>query len=403
MTAMQQLPLGQSGFSALRLSNAVYVDKTLMINELARNVGKFFLARPRRFGKSLLISTFESLFADGLTQFKGLAIEKLWTDQTYPVVRLDFSQAKEFASAEEFVCKFKTLLAAGFRKAGFSPSGTESVVADIADWLERLAPCSLVVLIDEYDSPLTACLDNADLFESVRLALSDFYLMLKSCDKALRFLFLTGITKYSSTNIFSGLNNVTDISLEPAYGTLLGYTQKEIEIYFADYLSKAAQVLNLEQEELLSELRDNYNGFCFDQLAQTSVYCPWSVLSFLRTPAVGFENYWYVSGGHPTVLLNYMSDHRLGDPRSFNEPVVIKLESLASPQSYNDMAPEVLLTQTGYLTIKKRLSRVHLLIGYPNQELYLSMGRLYAGELLRRGQDVNDPLAFWTLSLAEEN
>ena len=97
---MQQLPLGQSGFSALRLSNAVYVDKTLMINELARNVGKFFLARPRRFGKSLLISTFESLFADGLTQFKGLAIEKLWTDQTYPVVRLDFSQAKEFASAE---------------------------------------------------------------------------------------------------------------------------------------------------------------------------------------------------------------------------------------------------------------------------------------------------------------
>lgn len=306
---LKALPLGRSTFSTLRLRNAIYVDKTPLIYQLAQADAKIFLARPRRFGKSLLISTFESLFRDGLKHFHGLAIEKLWDDKTYPVIRLDFSEIKEFSVVRDFRRKFHEKLRAVFGTVGFQLDASDlGVMTQLSRFLETLDPASLVILIDEYDAPLTQCLDKPDLFEEVRSILSELFLTLKANEGCLRFFFMTGITKFSHTSIFSAFNNLQDISLDPLYGTLLGYTDEEIRTYFAPYVSRAAEALKKTQEEILSALKCHYDGFSFDEQARYRVFCPWSVLSFLNRPDRGFQNYWFESGGQSTVLLKYLRE-----------------------------------------------------------------------------------------------
>lgn len=189
-TGLQLLPLGTAGFSILRRRNQIYVDKTAQIYELASKPGKLFLVRPRRFGKSLLVSTLESLFKYGLRDFKGLAIETLWNEKTaYNVVRLDFSEIKNFESLDEFTLSLTSLLVRRFSPLGFvyRESNLFSVTDQLSDWLLTQPQGSLVLLIDEYDAPLTACLNDTDVFNTVRKKLSNFYGTIKSKDDALRF------------------------------------------------------------------------------------------------------------------------------------------------------------------------------------------------------------------------
>ena len=201
---MRALPLGTSSFSTLRENNEIYVDKTSLVYRLAQTRGKIFLARPRRFGKSLLVSTFESLFKSGLKDFQSLAIEKLWNDKTYPVVRLDFSELKEFNSVAQFSTNFTEMLRLKFSAAGFLCEKNEPfLILRLSNWLSGLKPSSLVILVDEYDAPLTACLDQPELFAGVRSLMSQFFLTLKSNEGCQRFFFMTGITKFSNTSIFS--------------------------------------------------------------------------------------------------------------------------------------------------------------------------------------------------------
>lgn len=292
------LPLGTSDFAALRLRNQIYVDKTALIYELARKPEKFFLARPRRFGKSLLISTFESLFKYGLRDFKGLAIEKLWKEEkTYNVVRLDFSGIKNFDSIEDFKPKLVSLLTASFMPLGFAyKEGTVVNLTDqLSNWFASLPSNSLVLLIDEYDAPLTSCLSDSELFEKVRKELSTFYSKIKSNDSAVRFLFITGITKFNKTSIFSELNTLTDISLSPRFGSLLGYTHEEVEKYFGEYLQYSAEVLKTDKKKLLEELTAQYDGFCFEETVRKKVFAPWSLLTFFSDPERGLKNYWFGS------------------------------------------------------------------------------------------------------------
>ena len=212
---LQKLPLGKSDFSMIRKRGAVYVDKTDLVYRLATgNSERIFLARPRRFGKSMLVSTFESLFKFGIRDFQGLAIEKLWNEKTYNVVHLDFSGIKAFSSCEIFKEKFYEKLRYSFEPAGFQYDASGgSVIGQLSAWMQRgIEDDSFVLLIDEYDAPLTACLDRPLLFEAVQAEMSDFFAELKSNDRCLRFLFLTGITKFSSTGIFSGFNNLKDIT-----------------------------------------------------------------------------------------------------------------------------------------------------------------------------------------------
>ena len=381
---MQALPLGTSDFSSLRVNNEIYVDKTNLVFQLAQHRGKIFLARPRRFGKSLLVSTFESLFKKGLKDFHGLAIEKLWQDKTYPVVRLDFSELKEFETAEQFAANFLETLRVKFSSAGFSCESQEPfLILKLSDWFSSLAPSSLVILIDEYDAPLTACLDRPELFKSVRSLMSQFFLTLKATEGCQRFFFMTGITKLSNTSIFSAFNNLQDISLDVRYGTLLGYTEDEIAACFSCYLDRAAEALHLPGESLTAQLREQYDGFSFDRRAQTHVYCPWSVLNFLAKPSEGFQNYWFSSGGQPTVLMKHLSRHALSQPMSYGESKTVRLSDLNASRQYEEISLDVLLAQAGYYTIGEVTDDQYVFLGYPNQEVAVSMAQLYADELLK--------------------
>ena len=382
---LKPLPLGTSDFIALRNEGQIYVDKTALIYEVASKRQKFFLSRPRRFGKSLLISTFESLFKYGLRDFKGLAIEKLWRDTgTYKVVRLDFSEIKDFSSAEEFSIRLTSVLSRGFSGCGFTyrESPIETVSDQISDWLKTIPLNSLVLLIDEYDAPLTTCLSKPQLFEDIRKKLSDFYATIKSNDGAVRFFFMTGITKFSKTSIFSELNMLTILTMDPMFGTLLGYTEEELKYYFKGYLDRACEVLNCSEEELLLQLRTNYDGFCFDEDASTHVYAPWSALNFLNRPSRGFQNYWYESAGNPTALQQYLKSHSLREPKDYFKPKFVSipiLQATATDSAHIDDL--VLLTQAGYLTIKE-VGTDSFLVGYPNKEVADSLAWLYRDRLL---------------------
>ena len=164
---------------------------------------------------------------------------------------------------------------------------------------------------------------------------------------------MTGITKFSNTSIFSAFNNLQDISLDVEFGTLLGYTEKEIKHYFADYLSQAAEALSMTKEKVMDNLRVNYSGFCFDEEVATSVYCPWSVLNLLNRPKKGFQNYWYTSGGQPSVLMKNLANHALSEPISYSENKVLRLSDLNASRQYDEVDLDVLLTQAGYYTIRE--------------------------------------------------
>lgn len=381
---LQPLPLGTSDFATLRLRNQIYVDKTALVYEIASKTEKFFLSRPRRFGKSLLVSTFESLFKYGLRDFKGLAIEKLWNDNgTYNVVRLDFSEAKNFQDFDDFVLRLNAVLTAAFKPLGFvyDQDATEPLSTQISSWLKTLPDNSLVLLIDEYDAPLTATLNNADLFNAVRVELSKFYATVKSNDAAVRFFFMTGITKFSKTSIFSELNHFTDLSLMPEFGSLLGYTHAEVEKYFSGYLNRAVGALGLSREQLVEKLTLHYDGFCFEKSAQQHVFSPWSLLKFFSYPANGFENYWYESGGKPTALLQYFQSRALKSPMNFDRENTVDLEELRASSDVDEISDVALLTQAGYLTIKA-VEDDTAFVGYPNLEVTKSMAKLYMKLLL---------------------
>ena len=376
----ETLPLGIQSFLALRDNQQIYVDKTAMISQLANRRGKFFLARPRRFGKSLLVSALASLFKHGVCDFQGLAIEKLWSDKTYDVVHLDLSTISNFRTVDEFRERFYSMLSVNLKGIGFasSPTSPAYFISQLVMWLRERPTNSLVLLIDEYDSPLTTSLNDKPLFLGVQQVLSEFFNTLKSCDSAFRYLFITGVTRFCNTGIFSGFNSLIDITLDPEYGTLLGYTEEELKHYFPDFLQDAAKVHDVTIPELLQQLRGYYDGFSFDSEGSTHVYCPWSVLKFFDDRQHKFNNYWFQSAGQPTVLLNYLVNRKLDKPMDFLETISMDPNNLLSSALYDKLDVNVLLQQMGYLTIRSVDVVGDLQLGYPNREVTASMACLYA-------------------------
>lgn len=381
--ALQPLPVGTSDFVGLRKANQIYVDKTESIYQLASLRQKFFLTRPRRFGKSLLISTFASLFRDGLKYFSGLAIEKLWRDNTYNVVEIDFSKVKGFTTFQEFEKNVRSVVVRAFAKGGFvfDKADESDWIGQISDWMEGLPANSLVLLIDEYDAPHTECLNNKELFDKIRKFFTGFYANIKSNDACLRFMFMTGIAKFNQTGIFSELNNLTDISLDPLYSTLLGYTDEDIQRYFSGYLQSASDALSMTPENIHAHLRKNYDGYCFDDEVSQHLYTPWSVLNFFSRPSRGFINYWMRSGGTLTLLQKYLHSHALKTPAEYAVDQLVKYADLDCSTDLDHINDVALLTQAGYLTIKKR-SLNSFWVGYPNKEVAVSLAQLYSEKLL---------------------
>ena len=264
-------------------NNRVYVDKTALICQIAKDEkGPYFISRPRRFGKSTLINTFHELFAHGTERFKGLEIEPLWDDKTYKVVHLDFSKFKDVPSNSSFNKEFMDSLRFSLERAGIEP--TKENVDFPAQLLEKSIENEdeVVLLIDEYDVPLTAVLNDSNEFEERRKILSSFYLTVKSCQEKFRFIFITGVTYYAHTSIFSAFNNLTDLTLDSDCGALLGYTTEELEKYFSEYIDNAAIELNKEyetdiynHETVVAELKRNYDGYSFDRKCKAHVFNPW--------------------------------------------------------------------------------------------------------------------------------
>lgn len=373
---LRLLPVGTSSFPSLRADGKAYVDKTEMICRLAAQDGRFFLARPRRFGKSLLISTFWSLFKFGLRDFQGLKIAPLWRDQCYRVVRLDFSELGRDCGVE-FEHAFSSVLEAGFGEAGFVRSGTRDVVRQLSDWLRAQPPRSVVVLIDAHDAPLTACLDDPARYEAAQGALAAFYAAMKSNDDCLRFLFVAGMTKAGP--LFSSLNNLTDLSLDAACGTLLGFTTSEIEACFPSHLSHAAAQLGLTHAALIAKLQAHFGGFCFDQRAKTQVFSPGAVLKFLDAPSEGFRQEHSESILEPSGLTNYLRMHAkqvFSDDEAPFSDCAVPISTLRAASSEEEPDPLVLLTQAGCLTIRAVGADGWAKLGCPNLEAALAMRRL---------------------------
>ena len=383
---LNKLPNGISDFDTLRKEQRIYVDKTDLIYKIASNNAQpIFFSRPRRFGKSLLVSTFECLFLRKLELFKGLKIEPLWKDtKQYCVLHLDFS-AMDFTSVEEFKKAFNNDLDVFIsrHKLVLNRDAGESVSEKFIGICDAVGDKKLVLLIDEYDAPLTAFMNNKEQFEKARTILSSFYQAVKSRYKAVRFMFITGITRYSNTSIFSAFNNLLDLSLNPAYGALLGYTQSEIDTYFKEYLEAAAKVLNTTYEDVSKNLKEHYDGYCFERKAKVHVYNTWSVINFLYDVADSscFSSYWGASGAYTSLVNNYLKDFKncnktktlslelLERLKELDDGIVVQFDAINRASNPMDMEPVVMMYQAGYLTIKKTVGPNAARFGIPNLEL----------------------------------
>lgn len=390
-----QLPLAVTDFRALRQSGMIYVDKTAQIFEFAKDVGCFFINRPRRFGKSLLVSTLKYLFGSGLRDFRGLAIERLWKEEkTYPVVDLSLSSLADIRDRQSFEAKLMSIVHSGFSGLGFVYQ--RDSVSDYWDqlkvWLNEQPRLSLVLLIDEYDAGLTSNIDNPELFAEIRPAMQSFFNIIKECNGAFRLCFMTGITKYTGAGSLSPFNNFEDLSSQPAFSDFIGYTADEIRENFQPYLARAAAVLGETEESVLENMGIHYDGYCFDFEMARHVFCPWTVLQFLKNPQNGYLNYWYRSAGQPRALLNYIMATTFSLPDTFDSEMMIPEQSLYDMRPYKKQQPAIMLFHNGYLTVKKRESAGMLTLGYPNEEVRASLGMLYVNAAI--GFDIWDAGTF---------
>ena len=284
------LPIGVQTFEILRNANQLYVDKTERLQELAMTSGRCFLARPRRFGKSLTLSTLEAMFSGQVELFKGLAAEEWVAEQAKhpsPVLRFDMSALRAYSSPEELRQSITKGLGdfADEQKLDFphEDSCDGMLIQTIRALRERDGP--VVVLIDEYDKPILDNIGDIKMADAMRAVLRSFYTVLKGCDRHLRFLMLTGISKFTKAGVFSAMNNLRDISMSDDYGDIVGYTQAELEENFSEWIDAVAKKRKLKRENLLKRVKDYYDGFCFDGI--TKLYNPYSILNFLSEGEFG--------------------------------------------------------------------------------------------------------------------
>jgi hypothetical protein len=342
----KKLPIGLATFKDIIGENYLYVDKTKAIFPLVAEGGRyFFLSRPRRFGKSLLISTLKELFSGNKELFKGLWIENQIEWKPYPVLHFDFTKIA-YHTPEILQNELSVMLEQRAKESHIHLSKNRPSVGQLEELIRQLAQENkVVILIDEYDKPIIDYIHQPDIAKANRDILRTFYSVIKAMDEHIRFVFLTGVSKFSKVSVFSGLNNLNDITLDNKYSTLLGYTQSELELNFSVWFEHACQNINLTLEKLLDWIRQWYNGYSWD--GRNFVYNPFSILNFFEK--CQFQNFWF-SSGTPTFLVKTMVQNRLPVEQLENyESTPLLLEAWDMDQ----MNVPSLLFQTGYLTIKK--------------------------------------------------
>ncbi|GHT68395.1 ATPase AAA [Bacteroidia bacterium] len=366
MDFSRKLPIGIQDFEKLRTSNFLYVDKTSYLYEIVNNGCPYFLGRPRRFGKSLFLSTLKAYFQGKKELFEGLAIaglEKEWIE--YPVFHLDLN-INSYTKFVDLENAFEALLSRIEEVWGANAS--EKAFSTRLEGLMRRAyektGKRVVILIDEYDKPLTSTLDKPELHEQIREALSGFYGVLKTADPYLRFLLLTGITKFSKVSIFSQLNQLQDISMDEKFAGVCGISQSELIDNFEPEIRTLAEKQKMSYEEMLSELKKRYDGYHFCENTE-GMYNPFSLLNTFAKNALRY--YWF-STGTPTFLIKMLKEANFAIPDLEND-VTIAAPAIADYRA-GDTNPLPLLYQTGYLTIKNfdQLFNEYRL-GFPNEEV----------------------------------
>ena len=305
---MQNLPIGIQNFETIRKNNYLYIDKTEKLLQIAKTDYSYFLSRPRRFGKSLTISTLEAMFEGKAELFKGLYAEEWVKEQAKrpnPVITLDMSALGDYTNRKELKSALIDCLEEIIDDYNLNIPTKENsgrlFLKTIKELYKKFG--QVVVLIDEYDKPITDNIDDIEKANEIREFLRSFYSVLKS-SKYLRFVFITGISKFTKVGIFSGLNNLKDISMTEKYGNIVGYTQKELEDNFSDWIDITAQKKSMNIKELLDKIKEYYDGFSFDGI--TRVYNPFSVLNFFDEGY--FYHYWY-NLATTSFLVIYFKNH----------------------------------------------------------------------------------------------
>ena len=366
---LKQLPVGIQTFEKIIAQNCLYVDKTAYIHKMLKASNYIFLSRPRRFGKSLLVSTLQSYFEGRKDLFKGLYIEQVekeWTE--YPVLRFDMSSSKHMKK-EQLENYLRDMLAANEERFGISTNSPEpslrlkNLIAKVHEKTGK----QVVILIDEYDAPLLDVLHEREQLPVLRQVMRNFYSPLKAADPYLKFVFLTGITKFSQLSIFSELNNLKNISMLPEFAAICGFSIEEVKTQMADYLEDYAATKNLNKDEALEALRVQYDGYHFSW-PSPDIFNPFSLLNAFQDRRL--SNYWFESGT-PTFLIEMLRQFNVMP--SMLKPTKAVSEAFNRPtENMTSVIP--LLYQSGYFTIKdyNEISDLYVL-DIPNKEIRVGL------------------------------
>ena len=346
--ALKLYPIGIQTFEEIIKNNLLYIDKTEYIYRMTHTSGKyFFLGRPRRFGKSLLVSTFDSYFSGKKDLFAGLAIEKLEHDWTaYPVLHFDMSGGKHMEK-EQLEDYLDYILKEQERKWGIAnpPIGANNRLTELITTAYEKSGKQVVVLIDEYDAPMLDVAHEKESLDVLRNIMRNFYSPLKMCEPKLRFVFLTGITKFSQVSIFSELNNITNISKDDEYAGICGITKEELLTHMSEDIDVLAEAQSLSREETIARLKEYYDGYHFSP-SSPDVFNPYSLLNCFTKK--NFGAYWFASGT-PTYLINMMKKFEVL-PSEITRVEADESEFDAPTENMPTIMP--LLYQSGYITIK---------------------------------------------------
>ena len=397
---MKNLPIGLQALESFQDLDCVYVDKTQLVHQLVTRGKYYFLSRPRRFGKSLLISTFKELFLGNKELFESLNFKgkNLWIldkwdwTKKHPVIHfsfdaMDYSGLGLADAMMSELCNKANDFDVQLTKVGFKEQFKEL--------LEKVSKKQgkIVLLIDEYDKPIIDFLEGDDYSQAKanQKTMRNFYSVLKNADSLLKFFFVTGVSKFSRVSMFSDLNNFKDITLHAGYAALTGYTQQELEFYFDDYLQLAMQELNLSREVLLENMRVWYNGFSWN--GTTKVYNPFGTLNFLDERR--FRNFWFTTGT-PKFLIHQMKKHVHFDVENTRiEGVFLDKYDIENL----DLIP--LLFQTGYLTVKAIDPMTEdMVLDYPNQEVRQSIYQFLINDLAPNANRANTSMTIKDLNQA---
>ena len=385
------------------LNNYIYVDKTKYIRDLIK-LERVFISRPRRFGKSLTLDTIATLFETGVEPyFKGTWIYDKWTEPTYPVLRLNFLDLDKY-SLEHFKQKLNAIISSFARDINVKnyeeKVEPEDTIYFLLDEL-RKEKRQIVILIDEYDCQMTANINNETLYKQFQEKIKSFYATIKN-KWPIKFLGITGVTRLKDVEIFSIGSDIRDITNASAYSQMIGFTRDEIKKYYIDYLKLASSyenncsvdnVTDEQIESMLDMMAQNYDGYCFDEDYEKKVFSTWSVNTFFQTmiekKKVQFGEYWYDNGGLPSILVNYLKTHELNAFEYLNKEntLSIPVNDFLNPTALTTINQNVLMCQTGYLTLRSALTSGDLTVdlGIPNGEIYKALNRLLAINFYKEG------------------